>query len=262
MAQTTQNVKLCPHCANSIAHDAVSCPYCKAELGAAPAPEWAERSRDPVEAGPVQSEHESKVKSKIIVLVVALILAATAAFWLVPWQRGERLTSAMDQTWEIREKDQKIQTLETELAKLREANQGSSGQFDEIKAKLIESQKDLAALERRLADANREIDRLTSSRGTAPPGSAARSADPLPAPARPAPFPARSAAAPGVYETLRSTTVFEDPVGSSRVLTQIPKGTRVTVVRSAGEWLEVRSKHGKPPGFIQRDDAMFISRAN
>jgi len=34
------------------------------------------------------------------------------------------------------------------------------------------------------------------------------------------------------------------------------------VVRSAGDWLEVRSKHGKPPGFIRRDDAMFKGGSN
>jgi len=39
----------------------------------------------------------------------------------------------------------------------------------------------------------------------------------------------------------------------------INKGTRVTVVGSVGEWLEVRSKHGNPPGFIRRDDAMFVA---
>jgi len=31
-------------------------------------------------------------------------------------------------------------------------------------------------------------------------------------------------------------------------------------VGSVGEWLEVRSKHGNPPGFIRRDDAMFVER--
>ena len=61
---------------------------------------------------------------------------------------------------------------------------------------------------------------------------------------------------------MRATTVYEEPTGSARVLTQIAKGTQVTVVRSLGEWLEVRSKHGNPPGFIRVDDAMFVSKAN
>jgi len=40
------------------------------------------------------------------------------------------------------------------------------------------------------------------------------------------------------------------------------KGTQITVVRSAGDWLEIRSKHGNPSGFIRADDATFLSRAN
>jgi hypothetical protein len=46
------------------------------------------------------------------------------------------------------------------------------------------------------------------------------------------------------------------------MLSRISKGTRVAVVRSVGDWLEVRSKHGNPPGFIRTDDAMFVSRAD
>ncbi|MBI2088091.1 MAG: hypothetical protein HYT78_05020 [Deltaproteobacteria bacterium] len=40
----------------------------------------------------------------------------------------------------------------------------------------------------------------------------------------------------------------------------IRQGTRVTVVGSRGEWLEVRSKHGNPPGFIPREDAMLVEK--
>jgi TolA-binding protein len=165
-----------------------------------------------------------------------------------------------DNSSELREKEQKIQSLEAELAKLREGNQGSSSQIDELKAKLNENQKDLAETEKKLADANREIDRLTSGRVASAPRPGPGSADP--APAQPAPVPARRAAEPGIYETLRATTVYEQPMGSARTLTQIPRGTQVTVVRSVGEWLEVRSKHGNPPGFIRVDDAMFINKAN
>jgi len=88
----------------------------------------------------------------------------------------------------------------------------------------------------------------------------------LPAPTPPSTqsstAPARRGAEPGVYETRRATAVYEEPLSSARVVTQIAKGTEVTVVRSAGEWLEVRSKHGNPPGFIRADDAMLIRRAN
>jgi hypothetical protein len=46
------------------------------------------------------------------------------------------------------------------------------------------------------------------------------------------------------------------------VLSRISGGTQITVVRSVGEWLEVRSKHGNPPGFVRADDATFVRRVN
>jgi len=262
MAQTTQQAKLCPHCANSIALDAVQCPYCKKPLSAATAPEWAERSNDAVEASPVRPDVKSGGKSKIIALAIVVILAAAAVLLYGQWPRRDQLPGVADNSSELREKEQKIQTLEAELAKLREGNQGSSSQLDELKAKLNESQKDLAETEKKLADANREIDRLASGRVASAPRSGPRSADPLPPSAQPAPVPARRLAEPGVYETRRATTVYEEPMGSARVLTQIAKGTQVNVVRSVGEWLEVRSKHGNPPGFIRVEDAMFVGKAN
>jgi hypothetical protein len=78
---------------------------------------------------------------------------------------------------------------------------------------------------------------------------------------RPTPA-SRGGASPGVYETLRSTTVYEDPSASAKVLASIPAGVRVNVVNSSGEWLEVHSKRGNPPGFIRRGDATFIESAN
>jgi hypothetical protein len=59
---------------------------------------------------------------------------------------------------------------------------------------------------------------------------------------------------PDFYETSRTTSVYKKPSVSSTKLATIPEGTRVTVVGFTGEWLEIRSKHGKPPGFIQRTD--------
>jgi hypothetical protein len=70
----------------------------------------------------------------------------------------------------------------------------------------------------------------------------------------------RRTAGAGVYETLRSTNVFEEPSASSRIVANIPGGVRVNVVGSTGSWLEVRSKSGKPPGFIRRGDATFVER--
>ena len=72
----------------------------------------------------------------------------------------------------------------------------------------------------------------------------------------------RGGANPGVYETVRSTTVYEDPSAAAKVLANIPAGVRVNVVSSSGEWLEVHSKRGNPPGFIRRGDAAFVEPAN
>ena len=60
------------------------------------------------------------------------------------------------------------------------------------------------------------------------------------------------------YQTVRSTSVFEEPSASSRKVGSIANGTRVRVVGSTDDWLEVRSKQGRPPGFIRRDDAVLM----
>jgi len=65
---------------------------------------------------------------------------------------------------------------------------------------------------------------------------------------------------PGTYETIRATTLFEKPSGSSRAVSNIGDGIKVNVIGSSGDWLEVRSRFGNPPGFIRRDDAKPVER--
>ena len=60
------------------------------------------------------------------------------------------------------------------------------------------------------------------------------------------------------YQTVRSTSVFEEPSASSRKVGNITNGTKVRVVGSTDDWLEVRSKQGRAPGFIRRDDAVLM----
>jgi hypothetical protein len=143
---------------------------------------------------------------------------------------------------------------------VRHSKQGSTQQIEDFKAKLGQSHKDLAAAQRKLTAANQEIARLSSSRMASAPRAPVRTADPSVS----SPPVARSSTSvePRTYETVRSTAVHEEPANSARVLAQITKGTQITVVGSGGGWLEIRSKHGKPPGFIRADDAMFVSRAN
>ncbi len=58
------------------------------------------------------------------------------------------------------------------------------------------------------------------------------------------------------YEVVRSTRVFSQPEESSRPLARIEAGMEVNVVGERDEWLEVRSRHGRPSGFIRKDTAV------
>jgi hypothetical protein len=105
------------------------------------------------------------------------------------------------------------------------------------------------------APMNASPGRSAATEGTppyTPPASAARPSAPAVA--------SRRTADTGIYETVRATTVFEQPSASSRSVASIPQGTRVNVVSSTGSWLEVHSKSGKPPGFIRRGDAVLVER--
>jgi len=266
MAQPTNQAKLCPHCANSVALDALKCPYCKKELSAASVQDWVVGStanKEPAETRATARGETRPMKSLATAAAVLLLAVFAGVVWFGQRPSGDSTLGLAEKTKELQEKDQTIKTLEAELAKLREGNQGTSSQTDGLKSKLAESHKDLASLEKKLAEANREIERLTSIRPAVAPRAnpLPASTPPLPA-STPTPTPARRAAEPGIYETLRSTSVYEEPSSSARVLTQVERATRVTVVRSVGDWLEVRSKRDNPPGFIRADDAMFVGRAN
>ena len=78
---------------------------------------------------------------------------------------------------------------------------------------------------------------------------------------RPSPSVAsRRTAAAGTYETVRETSVYEEPSASSKVVASVPRGYKVEVLGSTGSWLEVRSRSGNPPGFIRRNDALPAAR--
>lgn len=266
MPQPTIQTRLCPQCANSIAADALSCPYCKTDLMLSVAPEWPERT-EYVENRRSEAESQKLPLRSKVILVSGLLVFALGVY-LVGGNRersdlspllAQQEGALQEQERALREKEQKIQQLEKQLAELREEQQGSRKQIGELKSKLEERQKDLATAQQRLAIANREIERLASSRAVPAARPAARTSDSAP-PASPAS--SRRFYDAGVYETVRPTSVYEEPSGSSRVVAQISRGTEVTVTRSVGDWLEVKSKHGKPPGFIRADDARLLSRAN
>lgn len=203
--------------------------------------------------------NRSRVSTLLKIVLVAGVAALALGVYLVAGQRGRSESQLLleEKIKELQEKEQKIQTLEADAAKTRQTLTEQTGQLSELRTKLEESQKELASSRVRLGLATREADRLASSRSQSAAPTTSRPPDPVPPIAS-----ARRAAEAGVYETIRATSVHEEPSGSSRVLSQIGPGTRINVVRSVGDWLEVRSKQGNPPGFLRLDDAKFIARAN
>jgi hypothetical protein len=63
----------------------------------------------------------------------------------------------------------------------------------------------------------------------------------------------KGAPAGASYEVVRSTRVFSQPNESSRPLARIEVGMEIHVVGARDDWLEVRSRHGRPSGFIKKD---------
>jgi hypothetical protein len=61
------------------------------------------------------------------------------------------------------------------------------------------------------------------------------------------------AAVAGTYEVTRSTRVFAAPTEFAQQVGEIEPGLKVNVVNARDGWLEIHSKHGRPPGFIRSD---------
>lgn len=177
-----------------------------------------------------------------------------------------------------KEREKEVRGLERENAALRRELDERSAQIRELKAQLEQTRSGLASAEPKLAEARREKERLgalapqTSTKEVSRPREEPvfREAPPageIPVPKEGSPPKEPEAAGiwrrpaePGTYETVRTTSVFDQPSPSARKVATIRPGTKVTVVGSRGEWLEVRSKHGNPPGFIPREDAMLVDK--
>ncbi len=268
VAKALPQARLCPHCANSIDESATKCPYCKADLSAGKSPEWPAREKGTTPSTRPPRERRF-LKTAIFVFALALVVFAVGAVFVgrslflpTPDDAHFRLLLAEkdrqieEKEQRLEEKERQIQELDQRVAELRKELEESSRQITQLRNELEENSRTLSAAQRKLNDTLRDVERPAVS----PPPPSAKT---LPRPTEPPPSAiVRRNAEPGVYEALRPTAVYEEPSGSSRIVSKISRGTKVTVVRSVGEWLEVRSKHGNPPGFIRWDDAMFIGRAD
>ena len=162
-------------------------------------------------------------KGWIFVGAIACALVVVLA-WKVFWTPNDRDSFA------LREQEEKIRDMEDRVARLQKELEESSKQLASIQGGSDEAARGRRSAQRKVNNSRREE---------------TRPADQNPS------------LEPRLYETVRSTAVFEEPSASSRKVATIPNGSRVRVVRSTGDWLEVRSKQGKPPGFIRSDDAVL-----
>jgi len=261
IGKSTTATRLCPYCANSIEEDATDCRYCKADFSSHSVPQWLKRDEPSAETqnGP-DNRKRSSIPSKFIWPAAMLVMALLAFFAGGYIQRSQVLLLTQANLKQLQAKDQMIQSQETQLAQTRQQLNENANQLAEIKTKLDESQKAVSATQQRLRVAARDVERQNASRSVPVRRTASRAPDA--APSFPAPAAARQATQSGVYETTQATPVYENPSTTARVITQINRGTRINVVNSGGDWLEVRSKHGNPPGYVRSDDARLVTRAN
>jgi hypothetical protein len=75
----------------------------------------------------------------------------------------------------------------------------------------------------------------------------------------------RQTAAPrlrGTFKTTRPTEIYSGPSENSALIASVGPGMKINVVSSRDGWLEIRSKHGRPPGFIRQEAAERMEQLN
>ena len=64
----------------------------------------------------------------------------------------------------------------------------------------------------------------------------------------------------GTYEITQSSRVYAAPNELAQQLGDIEPGVKVNVVDAKNGWLEIHSKHGRPPGYIRKESARVLAR--
>ncbi len=162
------------------------------------------------------------------------------------------------------ESDPRIQELAADVERLRKENDANANHVKDLEGKLADTRNELAAVQQKLKAAQKQLAHapaaaapLARDRAVAlAPSTTQPPRDRSVASAPPAPpqSPPRRATEAGQYEVVRDTALLEKPSSSAREVALVQRGIIVNVVSSVGEWYEVRSKYGKPPGYIRRDD--------
>jgi uncharacterized coiled-coil protein SlyX len=150
------------------------------------------------------------------------------------WRPDPKNQNARLEEYALEEKQKTIEALQDDVTELRK--------------ELDESSKHIAKLQARLDDTRlRYSDNQSDARLSPRDGLTRESTQQVPA---------------DIYETSRPTSVYNEPSEFSRKVATITEGTIVTVVGYSGEWLQIRSRHGNPPGFIHRKDIRLVRKSS
>lgn len=72
--------------------------------------------------------------------------------------------------------------------------------------------------------------------------------------------PRHDAKVAGIYEITQPSRVYAAPSELSQLIGDIEPGVKVNVVNARGEWLEIHSKHGRPPGYVRKEGARILAQ--
>jgi myosin heavy subunit len=64
----------------------------------------------------------------------------------------------------------------------------------------------------------------------------------------------------GKFKITRPTEVYSGPTEKSALITRIEPGMKINVIDARDGWLEIRSKYGRPPGFVREEAAVKIDQ--
>src|SRR5262249_22713379 len=144
--------KLCRHCADSIGEHALKRPYCKEDLSSIPDdPQWPTREADTVETSRSFKKSKSSIGAEPILIAGSLVFAIGVLLIGGQQQRSQSQLLLEEKLGQLKDKDQRIQSLEAELAQARKELAQNSTQLGQLKIKLEESQKNLALTQQKLS---------------------------------------------------------------------------------------------------------------